>query len=146
MKTFSKMCKLEAFKPFTSHDMAKETLKSLAAGELSPFISDFVETYYPSSKSKCFLATQDNRLAQTINSNLGISCKNNDSVFELFRGIRKHFDQYLKSNEGTETVELSKACLGLGHAVSRDSIQFDVNRQDKGIINSYCLIEQMEKN
>jgi nucleolar protein 56 len=30
--------------------------------------------------------------------------------------------------------------------VSRFSIQFDVNRQDKGIINSYCLIEQMEKN
>jgi len=34
----------------------------------------------------------------------------------------------------------------MGHAVSRDNIQFDVNRQDKGIINSYCLIEQMEKN
>ena len=43
-------------------------------------------------------------------------------------------------------MDLSQACLGLGHAVSRDSIQFDVNRQDKGIINSYCLIDQMEKN
>jgi len=77
---------------------------------------------------------------------MGITCKNNDSIQELFRGVRYHFDTYLKQNDDTSGIELSKACLGLGHAVSRVSIQFDVNRQDKGIINSYCLIEQMEKN
>merc|ERR1712232_1364280 len=140
------MVKLEAFKPFTTHEMAKETLKTLASGELSPFISDFIETYFPSGKGKCFLSVQDNRMAAAMQSNLGITCKMNDAIFELYRGIRNHFDLYLKQNEGTETLELTKACLGLGHAVSRDSIQFDVNRQDKGIINSYCLIEQMEKN
>ena len=136
----------QAFKPFTTHDMAKETLKTLATGEMNPFISDFVETYYPSSKSKTFLAVQDNRLAAAISSNLGISCKMNDAVSEQYRGIRYHFGDFLKGNEGTESMDLSQACLGLGHAVSRDSIQFDVNRQDKGIINSYCLIDQMEKN
>ena len=62
--------------------MAKETLKTLATGEMNPFISDFVETYYPSSKSKTFLAVQDNRLAAAISSNLGISCKMNDAVSE----------------------------------------------------------------
>lgn len=57
-----------------------------------------------------------------------------------------HLDDYLKSNDGTLGLQLTSACKGMGHAVSRDNIQFDVNRQDKGIINSYCLIEQMEKN
>jgi len=61
MQTFSKMVKLEAFKPFNSHDNAKEVLKSLANGELSPFISEFVETYFPDSKSKNYLAVQDTR-------------------------------------------------------------------------------------
>jgi len=146
MTDFSKMVKLEAFKPFVNHEMATETLKALATGELPPFVTDFVETYFPMTKSKTFLALQDNRLATALNQNLGITCKMNDAISELFRGIRYHFDNYLKMNEGTEGIELSQACLGLGHAVSRVSIQFDVNRQDKGIINSYCLIEQMEKN
>jgi len=146
MGDFSKMVKLEAFKPFTNHEMATETLRSLAAGELSPFMTDFLETYFPMGKSKAFLAFQDNRLAQSANSEMGITCKNNDAISELYRGIRYHFDSYLKQNEGTEGIELSQACLGLGHAVARLSLQFDVNRQDKGVINSYCLIEQMEKN
>jgi nucleolar protein 56 len=146
MSDFSKMVKLEAFKPFTNHEMATETLKALASGELSPFVTDFLETYFPMSKSKTFLAVQDTRLAALVNSNLGITVKLNDAISELFRGIRYNFDSYLKQNEGTEALDLSQACLGLGHAVSRLSLQFDVNRQDKGVINSYCLIEQMEKN
>lgn len=146
MKGFSKMCKLDAFKPFNSHDMATDTLKSLANGELNPFLTDFIETYFPSSKSKTYLAVQDNRLAVLFNTNMGITCKNNDAIAELFRGIRYHFDVFLKQDEETSGIKLSEACLGLGHAVSRLSIQFDVNRQDKGIINSYCLIDQMEKN
>jgi len=146
MKAFSKMVKLDAFKPFTNHEMATETLKALAGGEITPFVTDVVETYFPMQKSKCFLAVQDNRLAVQIKDNLGITCKNSDSIAELFRGIRYHFDVYLKQNDDFSGIELSKACLGLGHAVSRFSIQFDVNRQDKGIINSYCLIDQMEKN
>jgi len=146
MKSFTKMCKLDAFKPFASHEMATDTLKSLANGELSPFVTDFVETYFPIGKKNTFLAVQDNRLAVLFNTNMDIVCKNNDAIAELFRGIRYHFDVFLKQNEDTDGIELSKACLGLGHAVSRLSIQFDVNRQDKGIINSYCLIDQMEKN
>lgn len=36
--------------------------------------------------------------------------------------------------------------MGLGHALARKNIKFDNRRQDKGIINSYSLLEQMEKN
>jgi len=146
MGSFSAICTLQAFKPFTTHEMATETLKTLAAGELSPFVTDFVETYFPMNKSKTYLAVQDTRMASQLNSNLGITCKGNEAISELFRGIRYNFENYLKQNEGSEGIELSQACLGIGHAISRLSIQFDVNRQDKGIINSYALIEQMEKN
>lgn len=36
--------------------------------------------------------------------------------------------------------------MGLGHAVARNSIKYDEKKQDRTIINTYCLLEQMEKN
>lgn len=44
------------------------------------------------------------------------------------------------------SLELTKACLGMGHTLARELIQFDVNRQDKSIIHSWSLLDQMEKN
>lgn len=34
----------------------------------------------------------------------------------------------------------------MGHALARNSIKFDKKKQDKAIINSFALLEQMEKN
>ena len=36
--------------------------------------------------------------------------------------------------------------MGLGHALARNNIKFDKKKQDKAIINSFALLEQMEKN
>ena len=41
---------------------------------------------------------------------------------------------------------MNKAELGLAHAFSRHNVEFDVNRQDKPIIQAIALIEQMDKN
>ena len=38
------------------------------------------------------------------------------------------------------------ANLGLAHAIARHNIKFDQRKQDKSIINSYSLLESMEKN
>jgi nucleolar protein 56 len=34
----------------------------------------------------------------------------------------------------------------MGHTLARELIQFDVNRQDKSIIHSWSMLDQMEKN
>lgn len=38
------------------------------------------------------------------------------------------------------------ANLGLAHAISRYNIKFDSRKTDKSIINSYSLLEMIEKN
>ena len=38
------------------------------------------------------------------------------------------------------------ANLGIGHAFARHNIQFDEKRQDKAIINSFSLLDMMDKN
>lgn len=41
---------------------------------------------------------------------------------------------------------MRKAQLGLGHSFSRTKCASDVNRQDKPIIQTIALIEQLDKN
>lgn len=42
-------------------------------------------------------------------------------------------------------MELIKAQVGLTHQFSRTRIQFDVNRQDKPIIQSLAVLDQLDK-
>lgn len=74
----------------------------------------------------------------------------NENTDEVFRVIRIHLKKFLADNlEGQDEArgqQVAQANLGLGHALARKNIKFDEKRQDKGIINSYSLLEQMEKN
>lgn len=63
-------------------------------------------------------------------------------INEIVRAIRYHIHKYLKVSE----EDLIKSQLGLGHAYSRMKCMFDVNRQDKPIIQSIALIDQLDKN
>ncbi len=44
-----------------------------------------------------------------------------------------------------EEKDLYKAQLGLAHNYSRNQVQFDVNRQDKSIIQAISVIDQLDK-
>jgi nucleolar protein 56 len=43
-------------------------------------------------------------------------------------------------------ADVIKSQLGLGHSYSRMKCMFDVNRQDKPIVQSIALIDQLDKN
>ena len=58
------------------------------------------------------------------------------------RAVRTHIHKYLKVSE----EDLIKSQLGLGHSYSRVKCMFDVNRQDKPVIQSIALIDQLDKN
>lgn len=36
--------------------------------------------------------------------------------------------------------------MGLGHALARQNVQFDKRKNDKNIVQSFSLLDQMEKN
>ena len=58
------------------------------------------------------------------------------------RAVRYHIHKYL----GVSEEDLIRSQLGLGHSYSRSKCMFDVNRQDKPIIQSIALIDQLDKN
>lgn len=43
-------------------------------------------------------------------------------------------------------ARIAAAGLGIGHSLARHNIKFDEKRQDKAIINSFSLLDTMEKN
>jgi len=65
-----------------------------------------------------------------------------DFVIEIIRVIRMHITKYLK----IKPEDLIKSQLGLGHSYSRMKCMYDVNREDKPIIQSIALIDQLDKN
>lgn len=63
-------------------------------------------------------------------------------INEIVRAVRYHLAKYIKVSE--EVVIQSQ--LGLGHSYSRTKCMFDVKRQDKPVIQSIALIDQLDKN
>jgi nucleolar protein 56 len=87
------------------------------------------------------LAVIDPKLAQIITDELKIPVQVGEIVTEIARAIRYHLHKYLKISE----EDLIKSQLGLGHSYSRQKCMFDVNRQDKPVIQSIALIDQLDK-
>lgn len=67
-------------------------------------------------------------LAQSIQENLGLPCRSDDTVRELTRGIRQHFTKFVKP---LASGLFEQAQLGLGHSYSRSKV--------KNISFPYCL-------
>ena len=64
-----------------------------------------------------------------------------DFLIEISRAIRTFLPKYL----GVADEDITKAELGLGHSYSRMKCMFDVNRQDKPIVQSIYLIDLLDK-
>lgn len=75
----------------------------------------------PKSKKagKFPLGVVDPALATSIQENLSIPCRSDETVRELLRGIRLHFTKFVKPLDGGL---LEQAQLGLGHAYSRSKV------------------------
>lgn len=61
-------------------------------------------------------------LATAIQENLEIPCRSDETIREISRGIRLHFNKYIKPL-GSGVLE--QAQLGLGHAYSRAKVKID---------------------
>jgi len=140
-KRFAKMIELHAWTPFKDAEEALLQVTSVANGESTDSLQNFLEQNLPKAKKKYQLGVYDPELGKALAENFSIT--HGQSVRELLRGCRMHFARLCKDlNE----LDLDKARLGLGHSYSRSRMQLDPNRQDKPILNTIALLDGLDKN
>jgi len=69
-------------------------------------------------------------------------------VLELIRGVRLHFETYLKNASDAAKSDDSfmlKSQRGLAHSYSRSRIKFNVNKNDNVVIQAISLLDQLDK-
>mmetsp|Transcript_11089 Transcript_11089/g.18583 ORF Transcript_11089/g.18583 Transcript_11089/m.18583 type:complete len:369 (-) Transcript_11089:473-1579(-) len=144
---FAKMIKLAAYQPFVTAEDALDNITAITQNQVTDTLKKFLLTHLPTTKSskkqKFLLGIVDPKMGQEIFAQTGVTASFNDSITELQRGIRTHFVKMMKK---IDDDDMTRAQLGLGHSFSRQKCATDVNRQDKPIIQTIALIEQLDKN
>jgi len=140
LEKFSALVKLKSFLPFSSAEQSLEQINAISEGELTTCLMNFLDTAVP--KKKVTLGITDPKLGNLIVERLQIKCKTGQLVQELLRGIRIHFDRFVK---GMKASDLRQAQLGLGHTYSRAKVKFNVHRVDNMIVQSISLLDQLDK-
>ena len=179
---FGRAIKLNAFVSFTSAIEALENANAISEHAMTTTLHNFLELHLPkhksSSSSKSSSKSSNKSTAAyslgVINPELANSivegfsavsrtvvCRSDDTIREIIRGCRYHFDTYIKglihtpstgSSEKTTlptTADTSmvtiKAQLGLGHSYSRSKVKFNPARSDNMIIQSIAILDQLDK-
>ena len=141
-KKVSKIIKKIAFMPFKTSEQALENTKMVNDCEISPELKSFLKEYFPKNKSdQNKLGCVDKNFSQKISELLNIKTVVGEFLIEIQRAIRVHISKFL----GIDDTTVTKSELGLAHAYSRFKCMFDVNRQDKPVIQSIALIDLLDK-
>ncbi|GAB2269706.1 snoRNP complex protein nop56 [Dionaea muscipula] len=147
LNRFGKVVKLTAFHPFESALDALNQCNAVSEGIMTDELRNVLELNLPKAKVKdgqptYVLGVADPKIGAHISENTRIPCRSNEFVLELLRGVRFHFDRFIKD---LKTGDLEKAQLGLGHSYSRAKVKFNVNRVDNMIIQAIFLLDTLDK-
>lgn len=140
-KRFAKIISLHAWSPFRDAEDALEQVNSIAGGAATEALTNFLEMNLPKKKKSYQVGVYDPELGKELAPNFPVT--HGQIVRELLRGCRLHFSKLMRDLNETD---LDKARLGLGHSFSRNRMQLDPNRQDKPIINTIALLDNLDKN
>lgn len=139
-KKFGKIMQLHAWTPFRDAEDALNQTNAVAGGTPTEELVNFLEMNLPKKKKSYQLGVYDPELGKALDQ---FPITHGQSVKELLRGCRMHFNRLVKD---LSENDLDKARLGLGHAFSRHRMQLDPNRQDKPIMNTIALLDNLDKN
>ncbi|KAJ0104967.1 hypothetical protein Patl1_18303 [Pistacia atlantica] len=146
MNRFGKVVQLTAFQPFESALDALNQCNSVSEGLLTDELRNFLELNLPKvkegKKPKFSLGVSEPKIGSHIFEVTKIPCQSNEFVLELLRGVRLHFDRFIKD---LKPGDLEKAQLGLGHSYSRAKVKFNVNRVDNMVIQAIFLLDTLDK-
>ncbi|XP_074589016.1 nucleolar protein 56-like [Curcuma longa] len=143
---FGKVVKLAAFHPFSSALDALNQCNAVSEGLMTEELRNFLELNLPKvkdgKKAKFSLGVAEPKVGSQIFELTKIPCQSNEFVLELLRGVRLHFDRFIKD---LKPSDLEKAQLGLGHSYSRAQVKFNVNRVDNMVIQAIFLLDTLDK-
>ncbi|KAI9079787.1 hypothetical protein K1719_038408 [Acacia pycnantha] len=146
LNRFGKVVQLTAFLPFESALDALKQCNAVSEGLLTDELRSFLELNLPKvkegKKAKFSLGVADPKIGSQIAELTTIPCQSNEFVGELLRGVRLHFDKFMKD---LKPGDLEKAQLGLGHSYSRAKVKFNVNRVDNMVIQAIFLLDTLDK-
>ncbi|KAM7253969.1 hypothetical protein ACFE04_027978 [Oxalis oulophora] len=146
LNRFGKVVQLAAFLPFESALDALNQCNSVSEGLMTDELRNFLEINLPKvkdgKKAKFSLGVAEPKLGSHILESTKIPCQSNEFVLELLRGVRLHFDRFIKD---LKPGDIEKAQLGLGHSYSRAKVKFNVNRNDNMVIQAIFLLDTLDK-
>ncbi|KAG6497172.1 hypothetical protein ZIOFF_045061 [Zingiber officinale] len=146
LNRFGKVVKLVAFHPFSSALDALNQCNAISEGLMTEELRNFLEINLPKvkegKKAKFSLGVAEPKVGSQIFEVTKIPCQSNEFVLELLRGVRLHFDKFIKD---LKPSDLEKAQLGLGHSYSRAKVKFNVNRVDNMVIQAIFLLDTLDK-
>lgn len=146
LQRFGKTVKLAGFSPFSSAVDALNQCNAISEGIMTDELRSFLELNLPKpkegKKAKYSLGVVEPKVGSHIAEVTGIPCQSNEFVQELLRGVRLHFDRFIKE---LKESDLEKAQLGLGHSYSRAKVKFNVNRVDNMVIQAIFLLDTLDK-
>ncbi len=98
------------------------------AGDATKYLLDFIELNLPKGAT---LGVSESKVGNVISETAGIKVKSNETVLELLRGVRMHFQRLVKV---LKPGDAQQAMLGLAHSYSRSKVKFNVHRVDNMIV------------
>ncbi|ESQ32577.1 hypothetical protein EUTSA_v10004082mg [Eutrema salsugineum] len=146
LSRFGRVVKLIAFQPSQSALDALNQINAVSEGYMTDELRSFLELNLPKvkegKKPKFSLGVSEPKIGSCIFEATKIPCQSNEFVHELLRGVRQHFDRFIKD---LKPGDLEKAQLGLAHSYSRAKVKFNVNRVDNMVIQAIFLLDTLDK-
>lgn len=142
-ESFKDMVSLVSFQKFESAEEALSEILAIGCGDVTPTLENFLELNLPKAKKKSTyqLGVWDSELGKKLNEKFTVN--HGQAVKELLRGCLLHFPRYIKE---VSEEDFQKARCGLAHSYSRAKMQLDPNRQDKPIMNTIAILDNLDKN
>ena len=134
--------KLKAFSTFDNTTEAVVAAASIIDGKLDKSLKKFLKKNIISKSIQEELAVADIKLGGLIKEKMDIQCVCDDSVFELFRGIRTQMESLLS---GTDSESIKAMQLGLSHSLSRYKLKFSADKVDIMIVQAIGLLDELDK-
>ncbi|RGB43350.1 SAR DNA-binding protein like [Rhizophagus diaphanus] len=138
-----KTVKLVDFQKFENMSEAVASVSDLLEGKLSKDLKKFLkESFEKIEVSSEKLAVMEPKIGATISKKFGIQVISNETVVELYRGIKQQLDSLIT---GIKSDDISQMSLGLSHSLSRHKLKFSPDKVDNMIIQAIGLLDDLDK-
>ena len=139
----SGIVKLKAFTPFENTTEAVAAATSIIESTMHSTLKKFLKKNIINKSLDDELAVSDIKLGGLIKDKMDIQCVCNDSILELFRGVRTQIDSFIGGAD--EGGSLKPMQLGLSHSLSRYKLKFTADKVDIMIVQAIGLLEDLDK-